>query len=539
MKKYKRLIAIIPIVFTLLLSCVPILSAHAETFGQSFVGEIDTDYSEFATEPFDLTASINMLSKSAAVDIFNSGTNSTSAYYRNYFHNSEYYFYSVYVQKSEADYYIENPNSNRYPYIWVFYVTFQDLQTINSDSRCLTYSNACALVLRFRLNSDGSLTGPFVKRAEERLFCFNYFTDTGFCSELDNRDQGSLSSYTSSDIEIYSYYEETNIPDFPYAGNSAGGGSISVDVRFRPGLSGSVDRMLDNGYGTKSMVSQMRMTVVNNSRFPIQYKMYISKRNQTTSRGGNIGQQHVNESYDDDPVFVYYSDEWVYHNNLDNSSDWYNGHVQKQNKSTEWHYVGSGGSIAVLFNYSQINLKEGEQYICTVEAVRNNYDAASHMFVTHATSEAAYPDYKQLFLDDKAVVYQSEFSMLYYSDVKYDPNDTSNGVNPYGSYADSLNYEWSYNAVEDSSGNIDYSGKNLFKDKNSWYYSQYSPESINIPGSYSSSSSESFDSLSGTLSGYFNLVSSVLGFFPSSVLTVFSLGITSVVIVAFFKAVFK
>ena len=161
------------------------------------------------------------------------------------------------------------------------------------------------------------------------------------------------------------------------------------------------------------------------------------------------------------------------------------------------------------------------------------------MFVYHSTSEAAYPEYKQIWGDDKATVYQSDFSMLHYSDIKYDPNDTSNGINPYGSYGDSLNYDWSYNAVQDGNGNVDFNSKNLFKDKNSWYNNQYKPDSIRIPDSYSSSSSSSFESLSGTLSVYFNFVSSVLGYFPSNVLSVFSIGITAVVVVAFFRAVFK
>ena len=449
------------------------------------------------------------------------------------FHRRTFYFFCVSI--FERFYY----DDRSYPF-GLFYYQFDSDIPLYEYERYIVYSVSSAFSFTIDSASSSSSYFTYSMGGRETLL---YDKTTG---QFDYYSQHSSTFDPSVDINFvdgnrHIYYQDSNLTDFPFYDGvfHPGGNTLKVDVRFRPGLSGQVDRMLDNGDGTKSMVSQMRMTVVNNSRFPIQYKMYIMKKNRSSSRGGNLGAQHVNEKYDDDPVFIYYSNEWVYSNNLNNSQDWYNGHIQKQNKSTEWHYVGAGGSISVLFNYSQIKLVENEEYTCIVEAVRNDYDCASRMFVYHATSEAAYPEYKQIWGDDKVAVYQSDFTMIHYSDVKYDPNDTSNGVNPYGSYGDSLNYEWGYNAVDEGNGNVDYNSKNLFKDKNSWYNTQYNPNGIVVPGSYSSSGSSSFDNLSGTLSGYFNFVSSVLGYFPGPVVSVFSFGVTAIVIVAFFKWVFK
>lgn len=534
-QKFKRYLVIFPLVFTLLLSCVPLLGAHAELLDKSFVDEIDTNYDSILKDPFDFSSLIpSKLDKTFASSIvLDNLTGSSYTYYTNLLDNSPYYYYSIFADRS-LDSVLSHEAS--YCYVYCFFSVFSDNSLIEDTSSYYHYSS-CGFASYCYYRFDGSTLSSPSSTRNDSDGNFYYSKDLG----IPYRFKSNNSDRFSLEKDYYVIYQETNLPDFEYSDGSGhpDSGKLNVDVRFRPGLSGQVDRMLDNGDGTKSMVSQMRMTVVNNSRFPIQYKMYIMKKHRSTSRGGNLGAQHVNEKYDDDPVFIYYSNEWVYSNSLDNSSDWYNGHIQKQNKSTEWHYVSAGGSVAVLFNYSQIKLVENVEYTCIVEAVRNDYDCSSRMFVYHSTSEAAYPEYKQIWGDDKATVYQSDFSMLHYSDIKYDPNDTSNGVNPYGSYGDSLSYEWGYNAVDEGNGNVDYNSKNLFKDKNSWYNTQYTPNGIVVPGSYSSSGSSSFDNLSGTLSGYFNFVSSVLGYFPGSVVSVFSFGVTAIVIVAFFKWVFK
>lgn len=503
--KIKRYLAIIPAVFVLLLSCVPMLGAHAEE-----------DYSSYHHDPAQFTNFEQIFSLENVQQTLSNNIQS--------FTDSDYYYYMVYKGDFDYSYF-----RNEFLFDVYYFSLSSDSPLIDNDD----YSVYCiSAIYNYHYNENpDSFTATFSNFSDSpNSDGYYYFLVYDKARDLAWYYRSSSDSFVPSHVDPHHMYlVDSNLSEF-------GGSFLSVDVRFRPGLSGSVDRMLDNGDGTKSMVSQMRMTVVNNSRFPIQYKMYIMKKNRSSSRGGNLGAQHVNEKYDDDPVFIYYSNEWVYSNNLNSSSDWWNERqIQKQNKSTEWHYISAGGSIAVLFNYSQINLVEKEEYTCIVEAVRNDYDCSSRIFVTHATSEAIYPEYKQIWSDESSIVFQSDFSMLHYSDVKYDPNDTSNGINPYGSYADTLNYDWSYNAVQDNQGNVDYNPKNLYKDKDSWYHTQYNPNNSYVS---SSSGSQSFNVLSGTISSYFGLVSQVLGYFPPSVLSIFTVGITTIVLLGIIKAVF-
>ena len=506
--KIKRYLAIIPAVFVLLLCCVPMLGAHAEE-----------DYSSYHHDPAQFTNFEQIFSLENVQQTLSNNIQSYS--------DSDYYYYMVYKIDYDYSYF-----PNEFLFDVYYFSLSSDSPLIDNDDYsvyCISsiykyhyYQNPNSFDVTFSNfsdspNSDGYYYFLVYDKARDQAWYYRSSSDSFVPSHVDPR---------------HMYLVDSNLSEF-------GGSSLSVDVRFRPGLSGSIDRSYRNEDGAISLLSQLYMVVENKSRFPVQYKMYIVKKNQITHRNNNLGSIHDKETYDDDPVFIYYSNEWVYSNNFDSSTSWFNGVVQKQNKACEWHYLSSGESKSIFFNFSQIKLVEDEEYTCYVEAVRNDYDCSSKMFVYHSSSEALYPEYKQIWGDEKEIVYVSSFSMFFYSDVKYDPNDTSNGVCPYSSYADSLSYEWGYNAVDEGNGNVDYNSKNLFKDKNSWYNTQYNPNGILVPGSYSSSGSSSFDNLSGTLSGYFNFVSSVLGYFPGPVVSVFSFGVTAIVIVAFFKWVFK
>lgn len=49
-----------------------------------------------------------------------------------------------------------------------------------------------------------------------------------------------------------------------------------VVVKFKPPLSGTVDRVVTNSDGTTSKLQDLQMHVHNNSKFPIQYRMQIT-----------------------------------------------------------------------------------------------------------------------------------------------------------------------------------------------------------------------------------------------------------------------
>ena len=314
-QKFKRYLVIFPLVFTLLLSCVLLLGAHA------------ADYSEYFLSPEDLPQFFDnydkdyLFQKADEVDANTNGFMTADGYSSQDF---DYYFYAVWCTKYAYDNYQTTPQ--QFECRIVFFNSDQ-LTPVHSDDDFITYICSYADSLYFTTDSSSSVFNPDRSKyyGVKRNMYFVYDKHAGQFAIYSN----VAYSFNLNDVG-YVFYEDCNIPDFPIPDGISHGSSLNVDVRFRPGLSGQVDRMLDNGDGTKSMVSQMRMTVVNNSRFPIQYKMYIMKKHRSTSRGGNLGAQHVNEKYDDDPVFIYYSNEWVYSNSLDNSSDWYNGHIQKQ-----------------------------------------------------------------------------------------------------------------------------------------------------------------------------------------------------------------
>jgi len=271
--KIKRYLATIPAVFVLLLSCVSMLGVYA-----------DEDYSSYHHDPAQFTNFEQIFSLENVQQTLSNNIQSYS--------DSDYYYYIVYKGDYDYSYF-----SNEFLFDVYYFSLSSDSPLIDNDD----YSVYCiSAIYKYHYNENpGSFTATFSNFSDSSNSDGYYY----FLVYDKARDQAwyyrsSSDTFDPSHVDPHHMYlVDSNLSEF-------GGSSLSVDVRFRPGLSGSVDRMLDNGDGTKSMVSQMRMTVVNNSRFPIQYKMYIMKKNRSSSRGGNLGAQHVNEKYDDDPVFI-------------------------------------------------------------------------------------------------------------------------------------------------------------------------------------------------------------------------------------------
>jgi len=516
----KRFAVLIPLVFVLLLSCVPLSSVFADE-GNSYV-DIETDYSDFDFSEYDLSDFYQYYNKDYLRDCLSSRNYDPFSY--------DYYIYSVgYTVGSDGRILV-------LPSI-AYFNSSEYISSSTSHFSYLQFNLVWFSCCPFELYSDFS----YYRRPSFSFYHQDYYYY--FTSDYEDIFSGSFNIDNS--IASYPYcenffYFETNIPDFPYVDTiSHPSSGLDVSVSFSPSLSGNVDRSVGSGSNI-SYLQNLSMTINNNSSFPCQYKFYIIKTNQSSHRpwsasgsdSSSVVAQHQTV-YDDDPVFIYYSNEWVYSANLDNSSDWYNGHPQKQNKSTEWHYLSSNSSNVINFKFSQINLQEGESYTAIVEAVRNDYDCASRLWVSAATSEGVYPEYKQLSIDDKISVYSSSFTMLQYSDVKYDHNDNSNGINPYSNYSDLESYNWSYNAKEEN-GVTDYTNKNLYTDSNSWYRQSYNTSNISYP-----SSSSSFNSSTTYISSFLSFVSSVLGYFPSSIFNIYALGMTSLVVIVLIKVVFR
>ena len=323
---------------------------------------------------------------------------------------------------------------------------------------------------------------------------------------------------------------------------------FNVEVSFSPTLSGDVDRYVNSSEGSFYR-SNLVMRVKNQSPFGIQYDMRIMKKNINSvrggysdlSEGGSLGSNAATQ-FDDDPVFIYYSSDWVYGTNHDDMNSMLNSDGVKENKGTPWHYVAANSTDIVNFDFSQINLDEGEEYICTVRAVRNDYNIASELVVYLASSDPAYSELHQIQGDDLVTVWNSEFTMLNYSDVKYDPNNSSNGVLPYNGkngIVDKQTYTYGRNARENADGTIDYKSVNQFTDKNSWLNKQYNDVIVNHQNNITSSNSSGYASLNAVFTPCLRFLNGMYGLYPSNYQLIFTVGFSCIALIGIMKAVFK
>ena len=282
-----------------------------------------------------------------------------------------------------------------------------------------------------------------------------------------------------------------------------------IEVHFYPSLSGQVDRSFTN-QGKTGYYENFDFDITNHRSSAIQYKMYIVEKNQTTHRPIEYA---PTVRYDDDPVFVYYTNEWVYceeNNNIENANSSIanpnrfrepSTEGKKRNKGSDWHYLGAGQSKHQPIYYNQVNLKQGVEYTVIVEAIACPYDCASTRFdsiVDGAEHNMSSSDVER--------VYQSDFSMLQYDDVKYDPENNANGILPYDGYkgnGDGLQYDFSYNAEDNGNGSYNYTGFKYTIDSNK--------DGSSIKGA------ENADDVIANSSGAFSFITTVFGVFPPEV----------------------
>ena len=335
---------------------------------------------------------------------------------------------------------------------------------------------------------------------------------------------GDTQTYPFDEIYLVDY--ETNI--------AQASPLPDVSVRFKPSLNGDVSRIVQNEDGTSSMLQDLQMYITNNSNFSIQYKLSITLANQLTTRPDSVTTyDKLLDHYDDDPVFVYYSNSVVYDrkpssgNTLEDLLLFANSY----NKASEWHMLGAHQSSTVTIPFSMINLVEGNSYNVKVETYKLDYDMPSELFGYDGTSDHRFIDPDTYFL-----AYDSTFKMLQYKDVKYDPTKTSGDVLPFdGSNAiDQYKYDNNYDAVTDLEGNVTIKHEDKLDELKQRYENGGSFGSSLDSNSFSN---VTLDSFSSTFSNVFGFVSLFLSFLPSAILYLFILGFSCIVIIAIIKSV--
>lgn len=320
-----------------------------------------------------------------------------------------------------------------------------------------------------------------------------------------------------------------------------------IQVEFNPNLSGTVDRRVSNGTNT-SLLQDLNFTITNYSKFAVQYKLWIDMKNPVTSRNGEFDSSdkkgYYETHFDDDPVFVYYSNERVY-SVIDTESA--SGMFSPQNvalfdKPSEWHYLKAGETFSEVFPFAMINLTEGTDYVVHVWVNKCDYDHPSTNLMTSEDTPAqegypANPNYKEV--DQKyRYHFDSDFSMLQYSDVKYDPTIKAGSSLPYDGSKGISNqeqYRYMYDAKTDLiTGETNIGHVDLYNDPHSWVNKNYvySPSYIS-----SGSSSFKFSNLLASTSSFFSFFSAVLGYFPPILLEVVSLALLSFLTIAIIRRI--
>lgn len=278
-------------------------------------------------------------------------------------------------------------------------------------------------------------------------------------------------------------YSSSEFVNFEYKIGELEDKYSSVRVVFTPPLVGDVDRRVSVN-GLSSLLSSLQVDISNNGSSAIQYSMAIYEKNNLTVRNGSLNPDIY---YGDDPVFILYKNAWVWcpQMNADSNGIFTNIPIEYQ-KASEWHYLAAHSSDSFQINFSQINLKQGVEYTVVVKSVLCPFDHASVV-----TSDSDYVDCK---IDFSTVetVYQSDFRMLQYNDVVYDPEDESFGVLPYDGYSgngQSNLYGTSYNAfgldgqvfIEPHKGSTGSNfGNNFFPDSSQTNYNTVLSQSSSV-----------------------------------------------------------
>lgn len=343
-----------------------------------------------------------------------------------------------------------------------------------------------------------------------------------------------------------------------------------VVVKFKPNLSGEVDRVITDSDGTKSKLQDLQMNVANNSSFPIQYKMSIykdyqervTKRNYddifksagvdsdaTTVPGAeqpteastvapnviiSSKKDWLNVHYDDDPVFIYYSNTLVYEGAvIEGSVTRDEDNPMLYNKASAWHKVDAKSNVIVTIPFSMINLEEDVYYYVSVECYRLDLDYVCDI-VRPDTCTTPHVD-----VDTYIEPYREVFKFSSYSDIVYNPVQTSGDVLPFdGSSGVSqlFSYNDNYDAVTDlKTGKQTIGHRDFLKDPDSWYND--GSYSVVTGGLVSPSGDFSITSFSGMFSQVFGAVKMFTNYLPSSIMSIFIFGFSSVVVIAIIKAV--
>ena len=535
MKKFKRYISVLPIVFMLLMSCVPIGSALADDDNSEYFLSLDDfDYPERTDIDIVRTYVMDKLAVTT-------GSTLSKLNSRDYT-NAEYYFYSIYQGTSNRNKYVNNTADSVFSFD---YYLLSDTAICYEDDTYIVYDTVCcpSFICTVDVNGEISEYSQFFSgtstNSSHDWFCYNKVTGSSYHrSSIDCPTSFTGDVFSSLRTQYYVYYQESNIPDFPYAHEYSSHSALNVSVSFTPDLSGSLIRERHDGSNIYT-IETLNVSISNNSSFPIQYSWFIVPHGAdfTVDIGASSFSYNSGQGYIGSPTYAYITDEWCYLPKYDGSAA---SDVVKAYSPNTWHYMSARSSDELMVSFSQMKLIADNRYDVYVYAIRNDKDC---VLTIPSNVVGAHPRYNldyALNFHESVLVYSSTF--LSFSSTPFDADSGAFGVYSFDPDDQSIGNLFRHSsAYEDDYGNVVVSqvDTNDFAiSSDSWGYS-YSHNAWSGSSNGSKTVSNDIASFSYSFSSFFNFINTTLGYFPKNYLTVVTVGLTSLVVLGILKGVFR
>ena len=483
----KKILLIIPVVFCLVFSSLSIIPVQAANYLQ--VPAESYEDSDYFVHPLD-----NLL------EVTN---------------NPKYYFwYNTYLDKGDGTHRIEtkfiyyNGEISVEEESGVYTINFlgssgYDLISVEHDS-----------LPNYDFKSGGSAT--------DVLKTIIFDSNTNDLSRV--RENGDTVSYITEGFSFNVY--ETNMFDAPQDGD--------LTVEIYPELSGKVSRNIDYD-GKKFSLDYFQFEIHNNSRKQYQYAFFIVNKGETIQFRDDFSGSSVSDTgysngrfYSNNPVYALVEYTWFW--------TILNGSATQVYAPCSWHYVAPvGSSVSTVHSdihgiyWNQMKLEKNVEYDVVVLACQINSDTdyEDGCPISYVGDPIFGSSSEQPF-----ELYRSTFS--FNENTSFDPNLKGlTGELPYDADSD----------IDDMFNNLQSfydknSGQNVITPAGSKFSDYSTGDNFSgSSGSSSGSSSASYGSLLSNSRSFFSFLKTVLGYFPTSILTVFNLALWSLLIFALIRRI--
>lgn len=522
MKKLEKYLLMVPLLAVMLLNCVcygQVISSAASTFDYTF----NEAYRERMHHYDELNVDFDFSDADAMIEnyIASSGVGVT-----------EYYIYFLYVNTNNYH------NSSAFEIYLEFFFVRDGLDSIVYNENVI-YFSSYDYHCTFNYNKSTSVlsnldfTNSSFTNASDRVT--SYCPSTGFHYNVHSGLFGDSNKYNVFTKDYCYLYQGSNIPDFPLPYEQVDNNLLDVNVSFSPDLNGEISRTVKVN-GSTTTLETFNMTVINNSKFNIQYLMaiypsneYFRPFNDEPGIANSWASSTPNgKTYIGNPVYVYVKDEWIY---LPHGEQ---GTITGYAPSS-WHYLSSGATDDVTINFNQLKLDSTIIYEVSVYAVRNDFNYVSPYI------EAASLQWSSDYCLDSSLcqcVYDSVFRLL--NPAEFNPNNNED------SYAFDADDSLLFNRAN---GYIDSNGEVVIDrfDTNQWISSGSDDPWVNwdsdnnaweVYNKNQNTVSSDINQLSTNFSSFFKFVNKTFSYFPKNFQTIITLGLTSVVVIAILKVVF-